>query len=208
MLVLGLAVIVGACGGVAPTASVESPAATAGPGCTPSPVQPSPVPTPPSPAATTPSPSPMPSATARPSPSPRASAPPAATHVIRIVLSKQRLTAYEGSRAVLSTDVATGRPDLPTPTGHFHVLDKHSPYLFVSPWPKGSPYYYDPTWVRWAMLFAAGGYYMHDAPWQRHWGAGANVTSGSHGCVNVQSAAMQRLYAWARVGDDVIVTRT
>ena len=200
ILALGLALLLGACGGVPPTANVESPSATAGPGCSPSPV-------PPSPSATPASPSPTATATGRPSPTPSASAPVAA-HVIRIVLSKQRLTAYEGSRAVLSTDVTTGRPELPTPTGRFHVLDKHSPYLFVSPWPKGSPYYYDPTWVRWAMLFAAGGYYMHDAPWQRHWGPGANVTSGSHGCVNVQSAAMQKLYAWARVGDDVIVSRT
>ncbi len=95
---------------------------------------------------------------------------------------------------------------MPTVTGHFSILAKYSPYLFISPWPKGSPYYYDPTWVQYAMLFDAGGYFINDAAWQRNWGPGANVRSGSHGCVNVPPGAMGPLYQWARVGDVVIVS--
>lgn len=127
-------------------------------------------------------------------------------HLIRIVLSAQHLWAYEGSTVVVSTDVTTGRPDLPTPTGHFHIMGRYSPYLFISPWPRGSPYYYDPTWVQWAMPFAPGGYFIHDAAWQRNWGPGADMRSGSHGCVNVPPASMRPLYEWTQVGDDVIVT--
>lgn len=125
--------------------------------------------------------------------------------MIEIVLSTQHLTAYEGKTAVLATDVTTGRPGMETPTGHFHIQAKYSPYRFISPWPRGDPNYYDPLDVNWAMLFAAGGYFIHDAWWQRNWGPGANARSGSHGCVNVPESAMGPLYAWAQVGDDVIV---
>jgi len=127
-------------------------------------------------------------------------------HLIKIVLSSQHLWVYEGTTVVVSTDVATGRPDLPTPTGNFHVMSKSSPFLFISPWPKGNPNYYAPVWVSYAMPFAPGGYYIHDATWQTNWGPGANVRSGSHGCVNVPLSSMRALYGWARVGDAVNVS--
>ena len=149
-------------------------------------------------------PSPTPTPTPAPSPTPNHEGP---VRLITIVLSAQHLTAYEDSKVIVSTDVATGRPDLATPTGDFHVMAKYSPFLFVSPWPRGDPNYYDPTWVSWAMPFAPGGYFMHDASWQRNWGPGADVRSGSHGCVNVPVSAMKALYQWARVGDEVIVSR-
>lgn len=177
----GLVVLLSACG--APTAL--KPAASPSP----------------SPSATACSPSPSPSPLPSPSPSPT---PP--QRVIEIVLSTQHLTAYEDGKAVLSTDVTTGRPGMETVTGHFHILQKFSPYVFISPWPRGDPNYYDPLRVNWAMLFADGGYFIHDAWWQRNWGPGADKLTGSHGCVNVPEAPMGPLYGWAQVGDDVIVT--
>jgi lipoprotein-anchoring transpeptidase ErfK/SrfK len=36
-------------------------------------------------------------------------------------------------------------------------------------------------------------------------GPGANLTRGSHGCVNVPKAAMATLYGWATVGTTLIV---
>ena len=157
----------------------------------------------PSPAASPRAPSP----TARPSPP----APPSATGTIAprreilIDLGQQHVWAYEGSKVIVSTDVTTGMPALPTPAGHFHIQAKYSPYRFVSPWGRGSPYYYDPLWSDYAMLFADGGYFIHDAWWQRNFGPGGNLKTGSHGCVNVPPAAMPALYAWARPGDDVII---
>ena len=41
--------------------------------------------------------------------------------------------------AACDTDIATGRPALPTPLGTTHVMAKYSPYEMVSPWPPGSP---------------------------------------------------------------------
>ena len=124
-----------------------------------------------------------------------------------ISLGKQRLMAYDGEVLVVDTIVATGRPELPTVTGAFKILAKYSPYEFVSPWPPGSPYWYAPAWSSYAMEFEPSGYFIHDAPWRTVWGPGADVSAGSHGCVNVPLQPMTRLYAWARVGDLVVVQR-
>ena len=167
-------------------------------------VSPSPSPSP-SPSAS-PSPSPRPSPTARPSPRPSPPAPPpAGTHRIVIDLSDQHLWAYDGSRLLLDTVVATGRPELPTVQGTFHILGKYSPYQFVSPWPYGSPYWYAPAWSQYAMEFEASGFFIHDASWRTVWGPGADQVAGSHGCVNVPLKPMTTLYGWARVGDTVVV---
>jgi lipoprotein-anchoring transpeptidase ErfK/SrfK len=125
--------------------------------------------------------------------------------VIVVSIEQQRLTAYQDGTSVLTTVVATGRPELPTPKGTFHVMAKYAPYTFVSPWPKGDPYWYPTVTVSWAMLFADGGYFLHDSPHRTLYGPGANLTNGSHGCVNIPLSAMGRLYAWASVGTTVVI---
>ena len=151
------------------------------------------------------SPSAPPSASPTPSRSPRPVDTAKPLRVIEISLSKQHLWALENGKVVVSTDVTTGMPVLPTPPGTYRIMAKYSPYEFISPWGPGSPYYYDPLWVDYAMLFADGGYFIHDAWWQRNFGPGGNLKTGSHGCVNVPPAAMPALYRWARIGDLVVV---
>ena len=124
---------------------------------------------------------------------------------IVVSVSEQHLWAYEHGRLVAESVVVTGRPELPTPTGSFHIRTKYSPYRFVSPWPKGSPYYYAPLWSTYAMEYQSDGYFIHDAPWRSDWAYGANVRGGSHGCVNVPTAEMSTVYHWARTGDLVVV---
>jgi lipoprotein-anchoring transpeptidase ErfK/SrfK len=111
--------------------------------------------------------------------------------------------------------VTTGRPELPTPTGTYSVLAKKSPTTFHSPWPKGSPYYYEPTHIEYAMLFRTGGFYIHDAPWKLYHGYGTNVAhtdpdgvqrTGSLGCVEMPAWSATWLYDWASVGTPVVVT--
>jgi hypothetical protein len=45
---------------------------------------------------------------------------------INIVLHEQKLYAYEGNKVVMSAKVSTGKGDLQTPTGHFHIFCKVS----------------------------------------------------------------------------------
>ena len=145
-----------------------------------------------------------PTATADPTATPIAT-PAQSDKVIKVSIADQRLTAYENGVALFSTVVATGRPELPTPRGTFHIKAKYSPYTFISPWPKGDPYWYPTLTVSWAMLFADGGYFLHDSPHRTLYGPGANLTNGTHGCVNVPLSSMARLYSWATVGTTVVV---
>jgi len=159
-----------------------------------------------------------PSATAQPPPVPPTPTPrpvvptstPAPTpgaqgKLIVVSLATQSLTAYENGKVVATTVVATGRPALPTLTGTFHIKAKYAPYQFISPWPKSSTYWYASAWVKYAMLYEDGGYFIHDAPWRTVYGPGANLTNGTHGCVNVPLSTMTFLYKWVSVGTTVIV---
>jgi lipoprotein-anchoring transpeptidase ErfK/SrfK len=125
--------------------------------------------------------------------------------VIVISLSRQVLTAYQDGNAILTTFVATGRPQLPTPPGVYHIFARYSPYKMISPWPYGSPWWYPPSWTNWAMEFIGGGYFIHDAPWRSWYGPGANLYNGTHGCVNVPYSPMATLWSWAPIGTTVVV---
>jgi lipoprotein-anchoring transpeptidase ErfK/SrfK len=125
--------------------------------------------------------------------------------VIVISLSRQVLTAYQDGNAILTTFVATGRPQLPTPPGVYHIFARYSPYKFISPWPYGSPWWYPSSWTSFAMEFIGGGYFIHDAPWRSWYGPGANLYNGTHGCVNVPYSPMATLWNWAPIGTTVVV---
>lgn len=134
--------------------------------------------------------------------------PPAGRHRIVISLLRQHLWAFDGSQLAYDTVIGTGRPELPTLLGTYHVFYKTSPYRMVSDWPYGSPYWYAPAWVDYVMEFISGGYFIHDAPWRSRWGPGANLAAGSHGCVNVPMPIMAQLYRWTNLGDEVVVQYT
>lgn len=119
---------------------------------------------------------------------------------------------YENGRQVRSAPVTTGQPGLETPLGVYHVFVKLSPTTFYSPWPVGSPYWYAPTHINYALEFKEGGYFMHDSWWRSVYGPGTNVyhhdpvygwITGSHGCVNMSYSVAQWLYGWAPIGTTV-----
>lgn len=145
-------------------------------------------------------------------PLPPGGAPNIGGQVVLVSLSQQWLWAFSNRQLVFSTPVTTGRPELPTPTGIFTIYQKAEDTMFYSPWPPGSPYYYSPEHVNYAMLFRKGGFYIHDAPWHSDFGPGTNVPhigpngeaeTGSHGCVEVPTSAGAWLYAWAPSGTTV-----
>ena len=124
-------------------------------------------------------------------------------------LDRQTLTAYLDGKPVLSAPVTTGRPALPTPIGSFSIHSRSSPYIFTSPWPKSSPYWYPPTPATWAMYFYDNDF-LHDDPGEPASAYGAGSQDGpyaSHGCVHVPRDAMAFLFQWLPVGATVIVAR-
>jgi lipoprotein-anchoring transpeptidase ErfK/SrfK len=133
---------------------------------------------------------------------------------IVVNVTEQKLYAYNDGKVVYSTFVQTGRDSLPTPRGTFSISSKSSPTTFRSPWPKGSPYWYPPTYINYAMQFKAGGFFLHDATWHSVFGPGTNRQhydprfgwqDGSHGCVSMPLSAAAWLYKWAPIGTKVTI---
>jgi hypothetical protein len=134
--------------------------------------------------------------------------------MVVVSTENQHADIYEGSQIVYSTDVTTGGPELPTDHGVFHIYLKASPFVFHSPWPVGSPYYYNPTPIQFWMPFD-GAEGLHDASWRSNFGPGSNLAPtdlgtgntilGTHGCVNLPPAAARFVWDWAPVGTTVVV---
>lgn len=140
--------------------------------------------------------------------------PTGAGQVVIVSIGKQELWAYQNGQLVMTSLVTTGMPQLPTPTGTYHIMMKEANVWFYSPWPYGSPYYYSPEHINYAMLFRSGGFYIHDAPWRETFGPGTNVphtepdgtqATGSHGCVNMPTTTASQLYAWIGIGATVVI---
>lgn len=119
---------------------------------------------------------------------------------------------YEHSTQIGYSLTTTGNPTLPTVLGHFTIFAKFSPFTFVSPFPAGSPDYYPPSPVSYAMEFQNQGYFIHDAPWRSAFGPGTDGSGtpgtnygGTHGCVNVPFNVAQFLFGWAPIGTPVVV---
>lgn len=149
-----------------------------------------------------------------PAPEPAAGAPQQGGQVILVSLAQQWLWAYQDGRLVFANPITSGQPQLATPPGTYHVQAKVADTTFYSPWGPWSPYYYAPEHVNYALLFRTGGYFLHDAPWRAAFGPGTNAPhtspggareTGSHGCVNLTTAAAGWLYHWANVGAMVLI---
>jgi lipoprotein-anchoring transpeptidase ErfK/SrfK len=134
--------------------------------------------------------------------------------LIEISLSTESLTAVAGTQMILKTLVTSGGQRLPTPTGTFEIQEKSAPFVFHSPFPKGSPYWYADVTSHEAMLFdPTGANFIHDAPWRSIFGPGTNgpgipgnTYDGSHGCVELPTSAMSQLFPWTPLGTPVVVT--
>ncbi len=217
LLLIGALLIMMAACGASPAPGQTGGTRQATPTPVPSPtLTPCPIPSP----ALTPSPTPTPVPSPRPQPTSapaKPGVPPAplsAGKVILVSLSGQWLYTYTDGTLVFDNAVETGRPELPTPAGRFSVLAKARDVTFTSPWPIGSPYYYEPTHINYALLFKQGGYFLHDAWWHVKFGPGSNVPhqlpdgsweTGSHGCVGMPIPDAKRLYEWTPIGTPVII---
>ncbi len=144
------------------------------------------------------------------------STPSARGKLIVVSITQESFTAYENGNQVYTGLVNTAQPGLVTPTGTFHVFQKLSPTTFYSPFPKGSSYWYAPTYIHYALAFQEGGYFLHDAWWRAAFGPGtqyphydskAGWISGSHGCVSMSVADAEWLYNWTPIGTTVQINQ-
>ncbi|MBI5500377.1 MAG: L,D-transpeptidase family protein [Deltaproteobacteria bacterium] len=106
---------------------------------------------------------------------------------IVVDLTKQTLTAYEGTVPVFVTLVSTGKEGYETPRGVFRILSKHISNP-MDDFALGEPYAIDE--VPYVMYFQQN-VALHGAFWHRGFGA-----VRSHGCVNLPGYDAHWLFDW------------
>ena len=133
--------------------------------------------------------------------------------VVVVSLREQEARMYDNGKLVYSSQVTTGNPELPSPPGVHCIQATMQNYNDISPFPKGSPWYYNPTHINYGMVYSDYGYLMHDAWWRSWFGKYSNLphydpisfNNGSHGCINFPLTQMGWLFNWSGVGTPVIV---
>ncbi|MDY7022418.1 MAG: L,D-transpeptidase [Cyanobacteriota bacterium] len=111
---------------------------------------------------------------------------------ISIDLTRQRLVAWEGNKAVYAVIVSTGKRSTPTRLGTFKIYTKYQETRMTGP-------DYDVPDVPYTMYYD-GGMAIHGAYWHNLFG-----TPVTHGCTNVAVDHAQWLFEWASVGTPVVV---
>jgi lipoprotein-anchoring transpeptidase ErfK/SrfK len=112
---------------------------------------------------------------------------------IEVILSEQRLVAWESGRMVMTTSVSTGVRRTPTPRGTFRVLSKYTRTRMRGPG-------YNLPNVPYVMYFRGGGFALHGTYWHSNFGRPM-----SHGCVNLPTGKAAWLFNWAPRGTPVVI---
>lgn len=137
--------------------------------------------------------------------------------VIVVSLREQTLRAYDNGQMVWWTYVTTGayrtNEQLPSWPGLHYAMYKLYHTEFTSPDPPGSPDYYAPTPINYAIAYEINGFFLHDAWWRSEFGPDTNLphwdpaafNGGSHGCVNLPENNMAYLYNWTPIGTPIVI---
>ncbi len=137
--------------------------------------------------------------------------------IIIVSLAEQAMRLYQNGKLVHAFLVTTGRPERPSLPGLWSIQARLSPTIFKSSDPRGSPYWYPDTLIHYAMLYHAGGYFIHDAWWRYTYGQGtqfphadasgdqAFAGNGSHGCINLPEGQAAWLYRHTNLNTSIVV---
>ena len=109
-----------------------------------------------------------------------------------VVLSQQRLYAYDGDQMVRTTLISSGVAAHPTVVGTFHIYARYVSTEMIGPG-------YDLPNVPYTQYFYEG-YGLHGTYWHHNFG-----TPMSHGCINMPTDEAQWAFNWATYGTPVIV---
>ncbi len=127
--------------------------------------------------------------------------------VLMVSEVEQAMRVYKDGKLINAFYVTTGRLERPALPGYWTVQDRKSPDQFTSSDPPGSPYWYPPTPIHYAILYHWGGFFVHDSWWRADYGPGTQFPhydsggdesfagNGSHGCINMQEQQAAWVYA-------------
>lgn len=133
--------------------------------------------------------------------------------VVVVSLREQTARFYQDGKLVFWSYVTTGNIDTPSVPGLNYAMVKLQHTVFTSPDPPGSPLWYAPTPINYAIEYALYGYFLHDAWWRAEFGPYTNLphwdpaafNGGSHGCVNFPLNQMANVYSWVSLGTPIIL---
>ena len=107
---------------------------------------------------------------------------------IRISLQTQKLTCFEGGKAVFTTGVSSGAAGTATPRGEYHVLYKRHARRMTG---GSGDDYYDLPGISFPTYFTRSAIAVHGTYWHNDF-----CRPHSHGCVNVTNQASRWVFRW------------
>lgn len=125
------------------------------------------------------------------------------TTYVEVDLSSQHMWYYKDGAVALETDIVSGHPQTPTPTGVFYIWNKEEDAVLKGYNPKTEKDYESP--VEYWMPVDWTGVGIHDSSWQPAYGGEYWLTAGSNGCVNTPPGVMAELYGMIDIGVPVVI---
>ncbi|HEX9038874.1 MAG TPA: L,D-transpeptidase [Ktedonobacterales bacterium] len=133
--------------------------------------------------------------------------------VVVVSLREQTARFYENGKLIYWSYVTTGNLTTPSVPGLNYAMYKLQHTTFISPDPPGSPEWYAPTPINFAIAYSPGGYFLHDAWWRAEFGPYTNLphwdpaafNGGSHGCVNFPLSNMGHVYSIVDINEPIIL---
>lgn len=116
---------------------------------------------------------------------------------VEVDLTNQKVWLYKDGQQLLETDCVTGTygTDRQTPGGVYSIYYRQSPAVL-----RGADY---TSPVDYWMAFN-GNIGLHDASWRSSFGDDIYLTNGSHGCINLPTAAARMIYEETDYGYPVV----
>lgn len=126
------------------------------------------------------------------------------TDCIEVSIPEQQVYVYKGELLVMQTPCVTGKVSTGTitPEGDYAIQAKVPDKTLKGKNVDGTDY---ESFVHYWMPFHNWSYGLHDASWRGSFGGQIYQTGGSHGCVNLPTAAAAQLWGICYVGMPVHV---
>ncbi len=119
------------------------------------------------------------------------------TKRIEINTENQELSYFVGGVRMDTFPVSSGKPSMPTPKGHFEIINKN-----IKAWSSYG------LWMPYWMGLDRGQFGIHELPvWPNGYREGEDHlgTPVSHGCVRLGIGSAEFLYNWAEIGTPVFI---
>jgi lipoprotein-anchoring transpeptidase ErfK/SrfK len=136
--------------------------------------------------------------------------------VVVVSLLEQSMRVYQNGQLTKAFQVTTGRYEAPSLPGSWQITQRLHNTTLKSAYPKGSPNWFPPTPIQYALIYHPGGYMFLGSWWRESYGMGTNFShhdssgnptanNGSQGSVELANAYVAWLYNNLQVNTPVVI---